>query len=105
RKNRAIVIDPIADHWPTEVLGFFHNVDLISTSWTMLMNPDLSRDGVSDHPLRISVAIRINGFFGVGLVYKRIVSRDLSIVMKPVHFTAVFGDILGVDVMITSVAY
>src|SRR5690606_3640853 len=71
----AIIIDSITDDRPAKVGSFFYHVDLITTSWTMLMHPDLARFGMPDHTLRVSMAIGVNGFFRIGLIYKRIVGR------------------------------
>src|SRR5690606_25071890 len=81
---------------PAKVGSFFYHVDLITTSWTMLMHPDLARFGMPDHTLRVSMAIGVNGFFRIGLIYKRIVGRNAAVMMQAIHFSRVPGDVLWI---------
>src|SRR5690606_18873049 len=101
-KTRAIVIDAIRYNGPPVIFSFLDDVDFITTLWAMFMFPNFACNGMYHHALRISVAIAVNRFFGIGFVYKWIIFRYSAIVIKAVYFTVIPCDVLGVGIAVAT---
>src|SRR5690606_3266626 len=87
---------------PPVIFSFLDDVDFITTLWAMFVFPNFACNGMYHHTLRISVAVAINRFFGIGFVYKRVVFRNPAVIIKTVYFAVIPSDVLGVGIAVAT---
>src|SRR5690554_2834826 len=94
--NAAVIIHAIGGDWPTIVLTWLWNVNLITTFGPMLGCPKFAGIWVDGCTLYVTVAIRPNLRQRICCVHKGVVSRDSAIGFDTYHLTVMIVQSLGI---------
>src|SRR5690606_31859410 len=90
-QNGSIVVDAETHQRPSVIESFFYDVQFIPTLWTVFVFPDNAGRLLVVQSLRIAMTITPDTWHSTSSLYKRIISRNSSVVVNTVSLTTVIG--------------